>query len=480
MKLRAGLLGCVVLLTGCIVGPKYRAPVVPAPPSYKEAPDAFKENSDWHLAQPADELPKGAWWTVFHDAGLNALEPQVETANQTLKAADANLRAARANIRVRNAGGFPTLGSTPSVSGERFSANRPYFNSASANNGLADLSLPLQLDYEVDLWGRVRRGVTAAREESQATAADRQTALLSLQAELAMDYFEMRASDAQQQLLNDTVKQYQDALRVTNNRFLGGISPKSDVTQAQTQLQAAKVQAADVAAERAQFEHAIAILIGKPPSELTLPPTPLDNTPPNIPAGLPARLLERRPDIAASERRTAEANEQIGIARAAFFPSLSLTGATGFESTSLLNLFSPSSFVYALGPVLGQTFFDGGRRRGLSEQAIAGYDRATADYRQTVLVAYQQVEDRLVSLRVLADEAEQQRQATAAARESQRIFNNRYVGGVDTYLQVITAQTSALNNQRNDIDILRRRMDSTVLLIKALGGGWDRTQLPPQ
>jgi len=474
------LCGLSLLLSGCMVGPKYKTPAVPTAPAFKEAsPDAFKETADWHVANPADAIPRGSWWTVFNDPGLNALEPQVEKANQTLQAADANLRAARANIRVRNADRYPTVGAAPAVSGERVSANRPYFNATSANNGVADLLLPFQLNYEVDLWGRVRRNITAAKEEAQATAADRQTALLSLQAELALDYFELRAADAQQKLLNDTVAQYADALRVTNNRFVGGVAPKSDLTQAQTQYQAAKVQAADIANERAQFEHAIAILIGQPPSALTLPAAPLNVTPPAVPAGLPSQLLERRPDIASAERRTAEANEQIGIARSAFFPTLNLSAAAGLESTSLLSLFNRSSFIYALGPALGQTFFDGGRRRGLSEEALAGYDRTTADYRQTVLVAYQQVEDNLVALRVLADEAEQQRQATAAARESQRIFNNRYVGGVDTYLQVITAQTTALNNERNDIDILRRRMDATVLLIKALGGGWDRTQLPP-
>ena len=471
----------VGLVTGCMVGPKYRAPAVPTPPAFKEnSADAFKETADWHVATPEDAIPRGAWWTVFRDPGLDALEPQVETANQTLAAADANLRLARANIRVRNSDRFPRFGIAPSIGGERVSANRPYFNSGNANSGVADLLLPLQLNYEVDLWGRVRRGVTAAKEASQATAADRQTALLSLQTELAFDYFALRAADAEQKLLNDTVSQYQDAYRVTNNRFVGGVAPKSDVTQAVTQLQAAKVQASDVAARRAQFEHAIAILIGQPPSALTLPAAPLDITPPNIPAGIPSQLLERRPDIAASERRTAAANEQIGIARAAFFPSLALSGSAGFESTSIASLFNPSSFVFALGPTLGQTFFDGGRRRGFSEEAIAGYDRTVAEYRETVLVAYQQVEDSLVSLRVLSQEAEQQRQATAAARESQRIFNNRYVGGVDTYLQVITAQTTALNSERNDIDILRRRMESTVLLIKALGGGWDRAQLPSQ
>jgi NodT family efflux transporter outer membrane factor (OMF) lipoprotein len=470
----------VALLAGCMVGPKYKAPAVPTPPAFKElSPDAFKETADWHVAKPADAIPRGAWWTLFNDPGLNTLEPQVEAANQTLKAADANLRAARANIRVQNADRFPTIGVAPLVQGERDSANEPYFNKTAANSGVANLLLPFQLNYEVDLWGRVRRSITAAQEESQATAADRQTALLSLQAELAVDYFELRAADAEQKLLNDTVVQYTEALRVTNNRFVGGIAPKSDVSQADTQLQAAKVQAADIATQRAQFEHAIAILIGQPPSALTLPAAPLETVPPPIPMALPSQLLERRPDIASAERRTAEANEQIGIARTAFFPSLSLSGAAGFESTSLLSLFNGSSFLYALGPTLGQTFFDGGRRRGLSEEAFAGYDRNVADYRQTVLVAYQQVEDNLVALRVLTDEAEQQRRATASAQESERIFNNRYVGGVDTYLQVITAQTTALTNERNDIDILRRRMDATVLLVKALGGGWDRTQLPP-
>ena len=476
-------MGLMVLLGGCMVVPKYTVPTAPAPPAFKEGgPDGFKENADWQVAKPADAIPRGAWWTIFNDPQLNALEPQVETANQTLKAADANLRSARAEIRVRNADRYPTIGIAPAVGGLRDSANEPYFNSINANNGEANLLLPLEVNYEVDLWGRIRRNIAAAKEEAQATAADRQNVLLSLQAEVALDYFELRADDAQQKLLNDTVVQYQEALRVTTNRYEGGIAVKSDVTQAETQLQAGKVAAADIAVSRAQFEHAIAILAGQPPASLNLPPAPLPVAlmPPVIPPGLPSQLLERRPDIAAAERRTAEANEQIGIARAAFFPTLALSGEAGFQSTSIASLFSPASIVYAVGPGLSQTFFDAGRRRGVSEEAIAGFDRTAADYRQAVLTSYQQVEDNLVALRVLADEATQQRAATAAAQESERIFNNRYVGGVDTYLQVITAQTTALTNERNDIDILRRRMDATVLLIKVLGGGWDRSQLPPQ
>ena len=455
-----------------MVGPKYVRPSVPTAPAFKET------DPNWHPAQPADALPKGAWWTVFHDAGLNALEPQIATNNQTLRAAEANLRRARAQIRINRAALFPTIGAAPFVGAERYSAARPYFNSALANNGTGDFQVPLDVSWEIDLFGRIRRGVQAAREEAQATAADLENARLSIQAELATDYFELRAADAERKLLNDTVRQYEDALRVTTNRFQGGVSAKSDVTQAETQLEAARVQASDVEVRRAQYEHAIAILIGQPPEQLNLAVAPLHAEPPVIPAGLPSDLLERRPDIAAAERRTAEANEQIGIARAAYFPSLSISAAVGFEGTSAANLFNSSSFIYALGPTLGQTFFDAGRRGGVSAQAIAGFAQTTADYRQTTLVAYQQVEDNLAALRILATEAEQQRRATAAAQESQQIFNNRYVGGVDTYLQVITAQTAALSNERNEIDIMRRRMDASVLLIKALGGGWDTSALP--
>ncbi len=470
-----------LLLTGCMVGPKYHVPTAATAPTFKEAdPALYKETPGWHPAKPGDTLPRGDWWTLFNDPGLNTLEPQVAAANQDLKIADANLRNARAFIKVQRSNLFPTLGTQPFVGALRDSANQPYFNAANANNGDANLILPLQVNYEVDLWGAVHRSINSAREEFQATAADRETALLSIQAELAIDYFDLRAADAQQKLLNDTVAQYENAVRITNNRFLGGVAIKADLTQAQTQLQDAKVQAADIAITRAQYEHAIAVLIGQPPAAFSLPPAPLPLTvtPPAVPAGLPSELLERRPDIAAAERRTNEANEQIGIARAAYFPSLNLSAAAGFQSVSIASLFNKSSFVYSLGPTLGETFFDGGRRRGISEQAFAGYDRATATYRQTVLTAYQQVEDNLVALRVLASEADQQRQATAAAQESERIYDNRYVGGVDNYLQVITAQTTALANERNDIDILRRRMEASVVLVKVLGGGWDRTQLP--
>jgi NodT family efflux transporter outer membrane factor (OMF) lipoprotein len=483
VKLRhAALTGVapLLLLSGCMVGPRYVKPTAPLAPAYKEAgPDAYKENANWQVAQPADTAKRGEWWKIFGDAELNSLEPQVAANNQNLRAADARFREARALIRFNHASLYPTVGTTPFAGGLRDSTNRPYFNvSGARGNGVGDIQLPVDLSYEIDVWGRVRRTVSAAREEAQASAGDRQTVLLSLQAELAVDYFEARSADAQEKLLNDTVKYYEEAYRITNNRFEGGVAPKSDVDQAQTQLEAARVQARDITLQRAQFEHAIAILLGQPPASFTLTDVPLDARPPLIPPGLPSELLERRPDIAAAERRVAEANDRIGIARAAFYPTISLSGGVGVESVSFASLFNPASLLWSIGPTLSQTIFDDGRRSSVSEQANASYDETVADYRQTTLTAFQQVEDNLIALRVLQQEAENQHQATLAAQSAEQIFNNRYVGGLDTYLQVVTAQTTALNNERNDIDIMRRQMDASVLLIKALGGGWNVTDLP--
>ena len=482
-------LGCALIcLGGCRVGPKYVVPSAPAPPAFKEAgPDAFKEvnsgGADWIPAKPIDAIPRGTWWTVFRDDQLDVLELQVEKANQNIREADANLRAARAEIKVRRADRFPTVGLDSTTSGGRYNRNQAYFNPGASLNPSSTLQFPLQFAYEVDLWGQVGRNIAAGKEEAQATYADRVNILLSLQTEVAMDYFELRTADSLQKLLNDTVAQYQNALRITTNRYNGGVAIKADVTQAETQLQDAMVQASDVAIQRAQYEHAIANLIGKAPADFNIPFSPLDvNTkPPILPAGLPSQLLERRPDIASAERRAAEGNEAIGIAQAAYYPGIVLGASLGYQSSATVqSLFSPASVVYSLGPGLAYTFFDGGRRGGVKQEAIAQFERNSADYKQTVLTAFQQVEDSLAALRVLQTEAQQQREATAAALESQRIYNNRYVGGVDTYLQVITAQNSALQNERNDVDILRRRMDATVQLVKALGGGWDRTQLPSQ
>ncbi len=471
-------------IAGCRVGPKYTVPATPAPPAYKEAtPTDFQTADGTHFtpATPADATARGTWWTIFNDTQLNLLEPQVEAANQTLRQADANLQAALAEVRVRKADRFPTFGIDPVVGAQRY-GQQPYFNASPAIGVTGSTTqYPVEINYEADLWGQVRRNIAAGKEEVQATAADRANILLSLQATLAIDYFELRTTDTLQGLLNDTVKQYQEAVRITTNRYQGGIAPKSDVTQAQTQLDAARVRASDVAIQRARYEHAIAILIGRPPAELTIPNSPLDKTtlPPAVPPGLPSELLQRRPDIAAAERRANEGNEAIGVAQAAYYPTVLLSGALGYQSSATIgSVLNPSNVVYSLGPGLAFTIFDGGRRRGIKDEAVALFDRNSAAYKQTVLVAFQQVEDNLVSLHVLADEADEQHSATANALESQRIFNNRYVGGVDTYLQVISAQTIALNNEVNDIDLLRRRMDATVNLIVALGGGWDRAQLP--
>jgi NodT family efflux transporter outer membrane factor (OMF) lipoprotein len=412
---------------------------------------------------------------------LNTLEAQVDGANQSLKAAEANFRAARAQIGYERSNEAPTIGVGPSVSAVRSSANQPYFPSTLANNGDGDFILPVDLNYEVDLWGRIRRSVTAARETAQASDADLESARLSLHAELAMDYFGLRSADAQEKLLDDTVKAYESALQLTRDRFEGGAAPQSDVSQAQTQLDQTRVQRTDLEVQRAQYEHAIAVLIGKPPADLTLPPLPLNLQAPDIPripGMVPATLLERRPDIAANERRMASANEQIGIAQAAYYPTLSLSGSAGFVGTSALNWFSWPSRFWAVGPSLSQTLFDAGRRRATKNITIAQYDSNVANYRQTVLTAFQQVEDNLAALRVLSKEAQQQHEATASAEQSLDLFQTRYEGGVDTYLQVITWQTAALSNERNDLEILQRRLDASVLLVKALGGGWDRTQLP--
>ena len=475
-----GLTAAVVLLcAGCMVGPDYSKPSVPMTAAYKE-------DQGWKLARPRDDIPRGKWWEIFGDPQLNALEEQVSQANQNVKVAEAHFRQARAMIGFFRAGLFPTVTAGASAASVRNGALSPFSTSSvGASSGTSpggkstgEFLLTGDISYEIDLWGRIRRSVTAAREEAQATAGDLETARLSIQAELAFDYFELRSADAQQRLLNDTVKAFDEALQLTIRRFEGGAAPKSDVAQAQTQLETTQVQATDIAVQRAAFEHAIATLIGKPPADFSLPPAPLDLQPPNIPAGLPSELLERRPDIAAAERRVAEANEQIGIAKAAYFPTVTLNALLGFENSSIRNFGGWQSFLWAVGSSVAQTIFDGGRRRATSEAALAGYDATVASYRQATLDAFQQVEDNLAALRILEQETQQQARAVLSAQESLQLFTNRYKDGVDNYLQVITAQTVALANERNQVDIMRRRMDASVLLVKALSGGWHVDDLP--
>lgn len=472
---------CAVL-SGCMVGPRYTRPAAALTPEFKEViPDSFKGMEGWKVVSPSDQALRGKWWELFNDVHLNALEEQVDPANQTLKTAEANFRAARGNIRFSRANEAPTLSANPSAGAVRDSAHQPYFNAANANNGSGSFTLPIDFNYEVDLWGRIRRSVAAARRDAQARAADLETARLSLHAELAIDYFSMRSLDGQKKLLDETVKAYQDALQLTQDRYNGGAAPLSDVAQARTQLQSAQVQNTDLEIQRAEFEHAIAILIGKPPADLNIGPTPVtveQPVLPGIPGALPSQLLERRPDIAAAERRMEAANEQIGIAQAAFYPTLSLSAVAGFTGTSVLNWFNWPSRFFAVGPVLSEAVYDHGRRRATSEIALAHYDAIVASYRQTSLTAFQQVENGLAALRVLEVEAQRQHSATESAQQSLELFKTRYEGGVDSYLQVITWQTAALQNERNDIDITRRRLEASVLLIKALGGGWDVQQLP--
>jgi len=471
-------------LSGCRVGPTYLRPAAPMAPAFKETlPTNFKSENGWKPAQPGDAQLKSDWWTLFNDPQLNALEEQIDPANQTLQEAEANLRAARAAVRFNRASEAPTSGAAPSVGAIRDSNHQPYLNVSGANNGDGNFVLPFDLDYEIDLWGRVRRTVAQAREEAQASAADLEVSRLSLHAELAIDYFDLRSADAQTKLLDDTVEAFQSALQLTEDRYNGGASPLSDVTQARTQLQTAEVQATDVDIQRSAYEHAIAVLVGKPPAAFTLSSDPITVAAPAIPAipgMLPSQLLERRPDIASSERSMAAANEQIGIAQAAYYPTLSLSAVGGFAGTSAINWFSWPSRFFAVGPTFSQTLFDHGRRRATSDIALAQYDGTVAAYRQTTLTAFQQVEDNLNALHNLEIEAGQQHDATGSAQQSLDLFNTRYEDGVDTYLQVITWQTALLANERNDIEITQRRFEVSVLLIKALGGGWDASQLLQQ
>jgi NodT family efflux transporter outer membrane factor (OMF) lipoprotein len=469
---RGVLLAIAVLpFSGCAVGPKYHTPTVQAPPAYKEL-------GDWKPAQPNDQNLGGEWWKIFQDPQLDALEAQINVSNQNLKAAEAQYRQARAALRYNRADYFPTVTAGLSGTRTRVSANRPPPNSIF--NGITenDFTLPVDVSYMADVWGRVRKNVESYREQAQASAADLATVNLSMHADLAIDYFQARSLDAQEQLLNSTVQQYEQALELNQNRFDGGIASEVDVQQAKTQLQTTRAAAIDVGVARAQFEHAVAILIGKPPADFSLPPLPLTTPPPRIPVSVPSELLERRPDIAAAERRVASANAQIGVAKSAYYPTISLTGSGGFESSSITTLLNGPSGLWSVGLSALGTIFDGGRRHALTDQARAAYDFQVAAYRENVLTGFQRVEDNLAAARILENEAKVQDEAVVAARRSLDLSVIRYKGGVTSYLEVITAQSAALSNEVTAVNILGRRMASTVSLIQALGGGWDRSSLP--
>src|SRR6202051_3198826 len=466
------LLGLVALLSiGCTVGPKYRQPVV-------QAPSAYKEVGDWKPAQPNDQNLGGEWWKIFQDPQLNALELQINVSNQNLKAAEAQFRQARAALRYYRADYYPTVTYGPSATRERISSRRPPPTSIFDGITYNDFVLPFSVSYQADVWGRVRKNVESYREQAQASAADLATVNLSMHADLAVDYLQARSLDAEEQLLSTTVTQYEQALELNESRFQGGIASEVEVEQAKTILQTTRAQAIDVGVARAQYEHAVAILIGKPPAEFSLPPLPLTAPPPHIPIGLPSDLLERRPDIAAAERLVASANAQIGVAESAYYPTLNLSASGGFESSAITTLINGPSGLWSIGLSAVGTIWDGGRRRALTDQARAAYDYQVATYRQTVLNGFQQVEDSLAAVRILENEAAVQDEAVAAAQRSLDLSITRYKGGVTSYLEVITAENAALSNEVTQVNILGRRMANTVLLIQALGGGWARSGLP--
>ena len=460
----------VLQFSGCTGGPNYKRPTAEVPPAYKEV-------GNWKQAQPNEQNLGGNWWEMFQDPQLNALELQVNVSNQNLKAAEAQYTQARALLRYNRAAYFPTIDGGGSATRNRISSHRP---ASIVANGITynDFQIPLELSYQVDVWGRVRRTVESYREQAQASAADLATVNLSMHAQLALDYFQARTLDAEERLLNSTVTQYEQALELIENRFAGGIASELEVQQARTQLETTRAQAIDVGVARAQYEHAVAILIGKPPADFSLAALPLTAPPPPIPPGLPSELLERRPDIAAAERRMASANAQIGVAKAAYYPTVSLGATGGFESGVITTLISGPSILWSAGGSAVAPIFDAGRRRANLDQAIAAYDQTVANYRETVLTGFQQVEDNIAASRILENEAQAQDKAVVAAQKYLELAVIRYRGGVTSYLEVTTAQSAALSNQLTALNILGRRMVDAVTLVQALGGGWDRTALP--
>lgn len=439
-------------LCSCAVGPNYSKPDVEVPAQWKEA-------GDWVVAQPKDALPKGKWWEAFDDPLLNALEEQVEVSNQTLAATEARYRQARAAVQQARSQLFPTLAGSGDATRASVTGNR--------------YTVAVDARWEVDLWGRIRRLVEAAGAGEQASAADLEAARLSLQAELATNYFQLRVTDVGRDLLDDTIKAFQSSYNVTQNRYRAGVVGKVDVVQAETQLLSTQAQAIDLRASRAALEHAIAILIGKAPAGFSIEPTKFQAHIPEVPPAIPSTLLERRPDIGAAERRMAAANAQIGVAQAAYYPALSLTGSAGFASTSTASLFSAPSRFWSIGAGLAGTILDFGGRSAAVDSSRAAYDEAVANYRETVLTAFRDVEDNLASVHWLAEETKVEKEAVRAARESVALTSNQYKAGTVSNLNVVVVQAAQLNEERTDVTLLGRRLAATVALIRAMGGTWE-------
>lgn len=474
---RVALLAGLLCLAGCKMGPDYVRPSAPAAP-------AFKELAGWKPATPRSAASGEAWWTIYADPTLDALMRQVAVSNQTLKANEAAVREARAALREARSGLFPTLSIDGGVRGVPAGSGSRGGTTGGGNSGGATFSnirpqynLSAEADWELDLWGRIRRGIESQAATAQATEGDLAAARLSIQTQLATAYFSLRANDAQRRILEDAADAYRESLRITRNQYRVGIVARGDVAQAQTQLLQTEAQAVALGVDRAQFEHAIAVLIGKPPADFSLAAAKMPRTVPVVPAGLPSTLLERRPDIAAAERRMAAANADIGVAAAAYYPDISLSASFGVASTAIGNLFEAANRGASAAASLTELLFDAGARKARTDQARAAYDQTLAVYRETVLTAFQQVEDQLSALRYLQDQAGIQARAVAAAREAERLEMNQYRAGTVAYTSVVTAQQTALSNAQTELAILESRLLASVDLVTGLGGGWSQSDI---
>jgi len=469
LNFAAGVLAAAVL-AGCAVGPNYHRPLVPAPPAYKtEGP--------WQVAAPKDSLPKDAWWEIFHDAELNNYEQQLLKANQSMQAAKDRLHQARALAQVTSAGFFPTFNADPNASRNRYSANRPQQVTSTPPLTQSIYEIPFLLNYEPDLFGSVRRSLQASNALLQSTAADLYNANLVLTAELAANYFSLRELDAEMKVVQESVTIQQKGLQLVESRHQGGVASGLDLAQQQTLLDSTVTQLYLVEQQRAQYEHAIAALTGNPASTFTVPVRPLQTPPPPIPLGVPSDLLERRPDVASAERQMAYENALVGVARVAFYPHLTIAGGGGFQSFSLGNLITAPNAIWSLGGDLLQPIFQGGRNRANLVAVRAAYDGTVANYRQSVLTAFQQVEDGLSGLNALSQASASQGAAVEDAQRALGLANNRYIGGVTSYLDVITAQSALLANERLATQLLGQQLVASVYLVKALGGSWEASQI---
>ncbi len=482
-----------IALAGCNVGPKYQPPVATAPPVYKESPTQFKEMDGWKVAEPQDATLRGKWWEIYNDTELNSLEEQLDVNNQNIRQSFENYMEARALIREARSQYFPTITVGPSFSQARTSSNARTENGTGTTTGTTTTTttttpttnassglttLPASISWEPDLWDKVRNTVRSQQYQAQLSAADLENARLSAQATLAQDFFELRGQDELQRILDETVKADRKALELEQDRYNNGIDDQISVVEAKTTLESAESSATNLGIARAQFEHAIATLIGKQASDFSLPVRPVVAAPPPIPVGLPSQLLERRPDVAAAERNMASANARIGVAKAAFYPTLDLSASGGLESSTFKHLFDWASRFWSVGPTVSETVYDGGLRRATVNQYIATYNANVAAYRQSVLTAVQQVEDYLAAVRIYSNQITHQQQAVDSATEFLKLEQGRYDTGIDPYIDVMTARTTLLGDQQTLANLQIQQMTASVQLIEALGGGWDRSQLP--